>query len=177
MFLDKWLKKQPEDQVKRLNLIDESLPHIDAETIKAFYTPVTEDDMQKKCLQLSDRLIGEVEQADMLVFACPMYNFSVPSSLKAYFDLVARVNKTFQFGPSGPQGLLHHKKAIVITTSGGFYTDNPDNHQAPFFKTMLRFIGITDVTFFHADGIDTGEENFTKGMQAAEEAIASYFMP
>jgi FMN-dependent NADH-azoreductase len=104
------------------------------------------------------------------VFAVPMYNFSVPSTLRAYFDHIARAGVTFRYSANGPEGLLKGKKAYVFITRGGFYADAADT-QTPYLKQFLGFIGITDVSFVYAEGLGLGEESREKSLAQAHNAI------
>lgn len=175
-FISLWKKQSPNDQLVFRNLAESHIPHLDATTIQAFYTDNTKlTAALRQSLKLSDCLIQELMDANILIFVCPMYNFTITSSLKAYFDLVARVGKTFEYSENGPVGLVHGKQAFVITTRGGYYVDHPDDLQEPYFKTMLRFLGITDLLFFHADGVDISPESLEKGMACARESIDTYF--
>jgi FMN-dependent NADH-azoreductase len=121
---------------------------------------------------LSDELIAELKSADTLVLAVPLYNFSVPSTLRAYFDHVARAGVTFRYTASGPQGLLQGKHAYVFVTRGGFYTEANDT-VTPYLRQFLGFIGITDVQFVYAEGLAISEESREKSLHTARHAIAN----
>ena len=107
----------------------------------------------------SDALIGEVKQADVVVLGLPMYNFGVPSQLKAYFDHVARAGVTFKYTEQGPVGQLTGKKAYVFATRGGVYAGTPLDTQTSYVRDFLRFIGISDVTFVYAEGLAMGAQS------------------
>lgn len=106
---------------------------------------------QIELLKTSDALIAEIIEADTLVIGMPIYNFGMPAALKAYIDLIARPKVTFEYTAEGPRGLLSGKKAIVAVASGGVPIGSPVDHATPHLKTVLGFIGITDVTFVLAD--------------------------
>ncbi len=147
-------------------------PHIDEVTIGAFYTPQEQrDSALQQAVALSDLLVDELLAADTLVIGSPMHNFSVTSSLKTWIDHIARVGRTFQYTANGPAGLLEGKKAYVISARGGNYgAGSPAaalNHQDTYLKTVLAFIGITDVVFINAEGVAAGEQ----GMQQAAHQI------
>jgi len=110
---------------------------------------------------LSDELIAELKAADVVVIGAPMYNFSIPTSLRAWFDHVLRPRVTFAYKDGSVQGMLHGIRAIVIESRGGLYSEGPTkamDFQEPYLKTLLGFIGITDVTFIHAEKIGSGAE-------------------
>jgi FMN-dependent NADH-azoreductase len=141
------------------DLAQEPVPHLTAERFKAFTTPVAEQTpTQEQAVAESDRLIDELRAADIVVIGLPMYNFGVPSTLKAYFDHVARAGLTFRYTPEGPEGLLKDKKAYVFATRGGRYAGTPADMQTAYVKQFLRFIGIRDVEFVYAEGLALGGE-------------------
>lgn len=105
---------------------------------------------QAELLALSDQLIAELRDADTLVIGAPIYNFGLPAALKAWIDLIARNGETFQYTENGPQGLLSGKRAIVVLASGGVPMNAAVDHATPHLRTVLNFIGITDVTFVDA---------------------------
>jgi len=145
----------------------EPIPHLVPATVGAIRGG-DETEAQQRTLELSDRLIAELEAADLIVIASPMYNFGISSTLKAWFDHVLRAGITFRYTDSGPEGLLTGKKAVVIESRGGFYSDGPAaamNSQEPHIRTLLGFIGIDDVTFVRA-------EKLAFGPDAAEASIA-----
>jgi len=118
---------------------------------------LTED--QKQILENSDILISELKQAEIVVFGCPMYNFSISASLKAYFDLCCRSGHTFTYTEKGPQGLLVGKKAVICTTSAGVPSGSEVDFVSSYMKQVCNFIGITDCTIIHANGLMTGNES------------------
>lgn len=161
----------PQDQIIIRDLAAEPVPHLTAERFAAFTTPEAErTDEQQATVDYSDALIAELRSADVIVLGLPMYNFSVPSTLKAYFDHMARVGVTFRYTSNGPEGLLTGKKAYVLATRGGNYQDTPMDTQEPFVRIFLGFIGITDVEFIYAEGLARGE---ALRAQALDEANAS----
>ena len=111
---------------------------------------------QSDALALSDSLVDELSAADILVIAAPMHNFGVPSTLKAWIDHVARAGRTFRYGPTGPQGLLLGKRAILVLSRGGVYSEGPAkalDFQEPYLRAVLRLLGITDVEAVHVEGV------------------------
>ncbi|MHA7775149.1 FMN-dependent NADH-azoreductase [Roseibium sp. M-1] len=145
------------------------VPHLTEDSTIALRTAEAENDVQAKAQALSDELIAELKAADLLVIGAPMYNFAIPSTLKAWFDYVLRAGITFAYSEAGPEGLLKGKRAIVVLARGGLYSEGPAqvmDAQEPHLRTLLGFIGITDVTFVRA-------EKLAFGAEVQEQAIAS----
>jgi FMN-dependent NADH-azoreductase len=137
------------------------LPHITDEWVQAIHSdPATLSAAQKEVLRFSDALVDELVQADTIVIGAPMYNFAIPAPLKAWIDQVVRVGKTVLFSASGPQGILKGKKVYVVTSRGGaFRPGTPTerfDYQEPYLRHILAFIGLTDVTFIHAENQKPG---------------------
>lgn len=172
-FENKWLSQQPSGLIEKLDLAQDPVPHLTEQVIQAMYSPEKTPETQV-VLQQSDQLITQLKTADELLLTVPMYNFGIPSTLKAYFDHVARVGETFQYGENGPQGLLKNKTVYIITTSGGDYTKPPYdqmNFVDGYLKTIFGFIGLTNLHFIHAPGMARGEELATQSLKAAEVNI------
>jgi FMN-dependent NADH-azoreductase len=148
-------------------------PHLDQETIGAFYTPEADrSDAQKQKLALSDTLIDEVFAADAIVIAAPMHNFGIASSLKAWIDHVARIGRTFEPTGQGPKGLVTDRPVYVVTTRGGVYGPgtpfNHLDHLEPYLRRALNFIGVENISFIYAEGTAKGDD----GIKAAQAEIA-----
>lgn len=148
-------------------------PHLDQETIGAFYTPEADRTAeQNQKLALSDALIDEVFAADAIVIAAPMHNFGITSSLKAWIDQVARVGRTFEPTGQGPKGLVTDRPVHVVTTRGGVYGPgtpfNHLDHLEPYLRRALNFIGLEDISFIYAEGTAKGDD----GIKAAQAEIA-----
>jgi len=136
-----------------------SVPHVDATWITANFTPVQDRTAtQSAILAYSDRLVAEIENADILVLGVPIYNFGVPAALKAWFDMVARAGVTFKYTPKGPEGLLKGKRAIIVMASGGTPVGSNIDFASPWLKHALHFIGIEDVTLIAADTLGQNAE-------------------
>jgi FMN-dependent NADH-azoreductase len=132
------------------------VPHLTAEHFGAWMTaPGERSERQHTIAAESDPLIEEIEAADVIVIAAPMYNFSIPSTLKAWVDHITRAGRTFQYTANGPEGLLKNKKVFVVTARGGIYTgESPAkayDFQEPYLRAILGFNGLTDVTFVHVE--------------------------
>lgn len=149
----------PDTRVLVRDLAREPVPHLTAERFKAFSTPAAERTSgQQQAVAESDRLIAELLAADVVVIGLPMYNFGVPSTLKAYFDHIARAGVTFRYTAEGPEGLLKGKKAYVFATRGGRHAGTPSDLQTAYVRQFLGFVGIRDVVFVYAEGMALGAE-------------------
>ncbi|HEY7772547.1 MAG TPA: NAD(P)H-dependent oxidoreductase [Marinagarivorans sp.] len=134
------------------------LPHLSADTLIAIGTaPEDRTAEQNKAVDFADAIIDELMNADVLVLAAPMYNFNVPSALKAWMDYVARAGVTFRYTENGPEGLLHGKTAYITSARGGVHKGRPSDTQTDFVTTFLNFIGITDIHWVYAEGINMGD--------------------
>jgi len=149
-----------EATVRERDLASEPIPHLTTDTLKGVRgTPETEREIATRAL--SDDLVAELRAADIIVLGAPMYNFSVPSALKAWIDHIVRAGETFRYSETGPVGLLVGKKTIVIEASGGLYSEGPrqaNDFQHPYLKVILDFIGLTDVRFVRAEKTAMGSE-------------------
>ncbi len=171
-FVEDWKTKDADARIVERDLAAEPLPQIDEAWIAASYTPPAQRTaVQQELLTLSDKLIDEVLAADVIVFGVPMHNFSIPTSLKAWVDLVARAGRTFSYTDRGPKGLVPSgKKVVVMGSRGGPHTPgSATDFQEPYLKHILGFIGLTDVTFIHADQQSMGGP---AALHAVEAAIA-----
>jgi FMN-dependent NADH-azoreductase len=173
-IVDRLKAVEPTLDVVRYDLGDRPLPHLSSDAIGALRRAELATAEQRELGALSDRMIDELKRADLIVIGSPMHNFGISSHLKAWFDTIIRVGKTFSYSDNGPEGLLKGKRAIVVETRGGVYTTGPAasfNHQEPHLKTLLGFIGISDVQFIHAEGLDMGPQSRANGLAHAVSAI------
>ena len=154
-FADEWKQRHPAGEVIQRDLSTSSLPQITDDWNATHIEPSKRSPSQRNYLATSDALIEEVLAADIIVIGAPMYNFAIPSSLKAWIDQIVRVGKTVAYGPQGPQGLLGNRKVIVITARGGAYEKGTAREkfdfQEPYLRHVFGFVGLTDVTFIHAE--------------------------
>ena len=156
-------------QVVVRDLARDPIPHIDGQRFKAFLTPADKgDDAQQQVAAFSDALIAELRRADVIAIGLPMYNFGIPSTLKAYFDHIARAGETFRYTESGPVGLLTGKRAVVFATRGGLYAGTPLDSQTGYIRAFLGFLGITDVDFVYAEGLALGDVRKQVSLAAAQ---------
>jgi FMN-dependent NADH-azoreductase len=156
-FVETWLKAHPDGKVISRDLTTATLPTVNGSWIAAAYTPAESlTPEQKKVLSTSDFLISELQQADEYVFGVPMHNFSIPSALKLWIDQIARIGKTFSYGPDGPKGLLKGKKVTFLIASGGAYGADTAmasfNFVAPYLRTVFGFLGVTNAKVIAAEG-------------------------
>ena len=146
-------------EISRRDLAD-GLPFIDEAWVAANFTPDEERTGQhRQTLAYSDTLVAELVAADVVVIGAPIYNFSLPATLKAWIDMIARARLTFQYTENGPEGLLKNKKAYVVVPSGGVPVGSPMDFATPYLRHALSFVGITDVEFIGAQGADRGNED------------------
>lgn len=150
------------------DLANDPPPHLTAERFGAFTTPASQRTVeQQRHVAESDALIEELRRADVIVLGLPMYNFGVPSTLRAYFDHLARAGVTFRYTAAGPEGLLTGKKAYVFATRGGRHAGTASDMQSAYVRQFLGFIGITEVEFIYAEGLALGPEQREQAIAAA----------
>ncbi|MEY4909526.1 MAG: FMN-dependent NADH-azoreductase AzoR [Pseudomonadota bacterium] len=144
-------------------------PLLDEAALGALFTPAdARSPEQAARVALDDVLIAEIQAHDTLVLGVPMYNFGVPVQLKSWIDAIARAGVTFRYTASGPEGLLKGKTVYVALARGGLYRDTPNDSQVPYLKSVLGFLGLTDVRFIYAEGLAMGADAVAKGFAEAE---------
>ena len=166
----------PDTQIVTRDLGASPLPHLSGITVGAFFTPADQrNEVLNEALKLSDEVIDELLAADLFVIGAPMWNFGIPSSLKAWIDHIARAGRTFKYGASGPESLLPAgKKVIIVSSRGGIYSSGPMqvmDHQETYLKSILGFIGLHDVSIIRAEGVAMGEEAVKTAMHSAENNL------
>jgi FMN-dependent NADH-azoreductase len=171
-FVAAYRERNPHARVTRRDLAADAMPHLTAERFAAFLAkPEERTDAQRAVVAHSDELIAELKEADVIVLGLPMYNFGIPSHLKAYFDHIARAGVTFRYTAEGPQGLLTGKKAYVFAARGGRYSGTPMDTQTGYVRDFLRFLGISDVEFVYAEGLAIDPETRATSLtQASAQA-------
>ncbi|PHM47258.1 FMN-dependent NADH-azoreductase [Xenorhabdus miraniensis] len=175
-FIEKWSNNKPENKVTIRDLAKHPIPVLDNELVGALCTNnIDLTDRQKEALNLSNSLISELKNHDVIVIAVPMYNFNIPTQLKNYFDLIIRSGVTFRYTESGSKGLIEGKKAIVLTARGGIYKDSPSDLLTPYMNLILNFIGITDVEFIFAEGLSLGNESAMQSQNNARNIMDEMF--
>lgn len=171
-FVAAWRGKRPDTEVIVRDLASDPVPHLTAERFQAFLKkPGERTAAEQGVVRYSDALIDELKRADVIVLGLPLYNFGVPSALKAYFDHVARAGATFRYTESGPVGLLTGKKAYVFATRGGLYAGTPLDTQTQYVRNFLRFLGIADVEFVYAEGLAISEQTKQAAVLQARGAV------
>jgi FMN-dependent NADH-azoreductase len=171
-FVAAWRGSNPEAAVVVRDLAQNPLPHLDAERFLSFIAkPENRTPAQQAIVAESDALIDEIKRADVLVLGLPMYNFGIPSTLKAYFDHIARAGVTFRYTATGPEGLLGGKKAYIFAARGGLYAGTPRDSQTTYVRDFLAFIGISDVEFVYAEGLNMGESGKEAALAGARERL------
>jgi FMN-dependent NADH-azoreductase len=174
-FIDRWRQSHPGTTVVERDLVADAMPHMSLAALAASMTPAdSRSTAEQEAAALADALIEEVEAADVIVIAAPMYNFSIPSTLKAWIDHITRAGRTFRYGAAGAEGLLKGRKVFVITGRGGIYSDDSPargmDFQEPYLRAMLGFLGL-DVTFIHVEGLKISPEAAASGIERARKAI------
>jgi len=170
----KLLEADPGVHVTHRDLGENPPPHLISQTLNGVRGTATTD-VEFAARRLSDELIGELKAADTVVIGAPMYNFSVPTTLRAWFDHVLRAGVTFKYVDGAVRGLLGGKRVIVIESRGGLYSEGPAqaiDFQEPYLRHLLGFIGITDVTFVRAEKIGYGPQARTAAIEGAKAQIS-----
>lgn len=173
-FVDDWKRLHPSDSVIYRDIGHNPPPHVtEAWVVGAYAPPKDHTPEAQEAMRLSDVLIDEFLSADHYVFGVSMHNFSVPSTFKAYVDQIVRIGRTFT---ADWKGLVSDKRMLIITARGGDYSPgspaSPFDHQQPWIRTIFGFIGITDIRFIHAQGLNMGDQSRTAGLNLAKEQIA-----
>ena len=163
--LDALLKKYPEAHTTHRKLYG-SIDHLSAEEFAANSTQPSERTREQAQLaEFADSLIEELKAADVVVIGVPMYNFAMPTTLSSWFDRMLRAGVTFDYTESGPRGLLSNKRVLMCLSRGGSYQGGDMDTQTPLLKTLMGFVGITDVSFVYAEGL-------SQGVRSADEILA-----
>ena len=171
-YVAQWRRENPTGRVVARDLARDPVPHLTAERFQAFLAKPEERSPEQHAVAAgSDALIEELRSADTLVLGLPMYNFGIPSTLKAYFDHIARAGMTFRYTEKGPVGLLLGKRALVFAARGGLYAGTPRDTQTGYVRDFLAFLGIVDVDFVYAEGLALGDAPKAQSLALAHRAI------
>jgi len=182
-FEQRWLADHPGDRIVRRDLVETPIPHIAARTIEGFYAPADQFTPELgAATALSDTLIAELKAADILLISTPIYNFSVPSALKAYIDQVVRIGHTFSYDGANFTGLVTGKRAFVFCAYGaaGYLNDGPlaaFDFLQPYLKLLLGFLGIGDVRLFAVEGMTGDAESVATEVARARREIDAELSP
>lgn len=163
----------PHFQLQERNFNTQPVPHLDGAWLQAIMTaPADRSEEQQLKAGYSDGLIAELQAADTIIIGLPMYNFSVPSMLKAWVDHIARVGVTFKYTEQGVVGLLTGKKVVLVAAMGGVHEEGVSDFLRPYMKQVMSLIGLDDIEFVSADGLNMGPERREQGLVAARDQIA-----
>ena len=169
--IDKILSQGTDLEVTERDVAYSELPFLDETILDALFVKGQRTPEQQEALRLSDTLVDELVKADYIVIGAPIYNFSIPASLKAYFDLVARAGRTFQYAENGPVGLLKDKKVFVVISSGGTAIGSAIDFSSKYIIHFLSFLGITDVEIISLDQLMFKQEESIKQVENKIELI------
>lgn len=171
-FVDNLLSRGDIELIRR-DLVAEPIPHLDAERFQAFITPAAQrSPVQAAIVNDSDVLIEEWRRADQVVLGLPMYNLGIPSTLKSYIDHIARAGETFRYTENGSVGLLKDRKVYAIASRGGIYQGTPLDTQAAYIRNILGLMGIGDIEFIYAEGLNMGPEIAEQTLQQASARLS-----
>jgi len=163
---------RPDAELEVRDLARDPHPVLDEPALAALFTPAERRTPEQAArVALDDALIAQLQSADAIVLGVPMYNFGVPVQLKAWIDAVARAGATFRYTANGPEGLVTGKKVYVALARGGLYRDTPADSQVPYLKSVLGFLGMTDVEFVYAEGLAMGAESAAAAFEQAHAQI------
>lgn len=170
-YVAAWRASHPHGRVVVRDLGAVPVPHLDAARVGAFAATKDRTAAQQAVVDLSDQLIAELKAADVVVLGVPMYNFGIPSTLKAWIDHVARAGITFRYTESGPLGLVTGKRVVVFASRGGYYAGTARDTHTAYLRDILGFLGMDDVEFVYAEGLARGAEQKAAALDAARTAI------
>lgn len=175
-WVGNWRRQHPQGAVKHLDLVRDPLAHLTGEIFSARATPEAErDGALARDVAADHSAINDFLAADVVVIGAPMYNFSLPTQLKAWIDRVAQPGRTFKYTATGPVGLAGGKTVIVASTRGGMYSAGPAttmDYQEDYLKAVFGFLGITDVRFVRAEQLSRGADVRSQAMEAARAAVS-----
>lgn len=155
------------------DLAAQAHPALDGAALGALFTPPEQRSPEQAArVALDDALIAEIQAADTLVLGVPMYNFGISTQLKSWFDAIARARVTFRYTEHGVEGLLAGRTVYAVMARGGLHRDQPSDSIVPYLRTMLGFLGMTDVRFIYAEGQAMGPDAAARGLAEAREEIA-----
>lgn len=177
-FVTAWRRLNPGGNVIVRDFAKEPVPHLDAMRFGAFLAkPEERLPEQQAVIDYSDALIEELKRADVIVIGLPMYNFALPSTLKAYFDHIARAGVTFRYTEHGPIGLLTGKKVYVFAARGGLYAGTLNDTQTPYLRQFLAFLGMDDIEIIYAEGLAISETSQRQGIAQAQARMEALLEP
>lgn len=166
---------EPNAQVTQRDLDRDPVPHVSSATLAGIGRPAPETPSTQVAQELSDKLIAELVDADTLVLGLPMYNFGMPSTLKSWFDYILRAGTTFRYTASGPEGLVTGTRAVIVAARAGAYANGGPDFQINHARTLLSFMGITDIEIVLAEGLAKGPDAAVAAIAGAHTAIDELF--
>jgi len=173
-----WVASHPGTEVQHLDLAAQEVPHLSADALGFRTGQAAATDAQRRENALSEALVTQFLAADVVVIGAPLYNFTIPTQLKAWIDRVAQAGRTFTYTAQGPQGLAGGKTVIVALTRGGVYSTSDAGraleHQESYLQTVMGFFGITDVRFVRAEGVAMGPDAKAQALATAAGEIAAH---
>jgi FMN-dependent NADH-azoreductase len=175
-FVRHWRHRHPNTKIEILDLADEALPHFGYDNLQGISRPPDQQTAAMRSANaLSDRLISQVERADIVVIGCPMYNFTAPTQLKSWLDYITRVGRTFKYtGPNQAEGLLGGRKVLILEARGGEYSAPPSatwDFQEPLLRHWFRFLGMNEVHFVRAEGLKIDPALVPAILKRAEDQV------
>lgn len=167
------LARHPQASVTLRDLARDPHPVLDEAALGALFTPAEQRSPEQAArVALDDALIAQLKRADVIVLGVPMYNFGVSVQIKSWIDAIARAGQTFRYTANGPQGLVTGKKVYVGLARGGIYRDTPNDSQVPYLKGVFGLMGMTDVEFIYAEGMNMGPERASAAFEEVAAQIA-----
>jgi FMN-dependent NADH-azoreductase len=171
-YVTRWQNANPQGRVVLRDLARDPVPHLNAAVFRAFGTgPADRSPTQHDHVAFSDALIDELRKADVIVLGLPMYNFGIPSTLKAYFDHIARSGVTFRYTEDGPEGLLKGKKVLIFAARGGIYAGTDRDTQTRYVRNFLGFLGMREVEFIYAEGLAMNDARRPDPIETAHRSM------
>lgn len=175
-IVDRLKAANPDARVTLRDLAVTPHPMLDEAALGALFTPADQRTPEQAArAALDDALIAEIQAHDTIVLGVPMYNFGIPAQLKNWIDAIARAGETFRYTEAGPEGLLKGKKVYLALARGGLYRNTDKDAQVPYLKNVLGFLGMTDLSFIYAEGLNMGPEAVAKGFTEAEADLEAAF--
>lgn len=175
-LVDKLLATEPGAKLSVRDLARQPHPMLEELALQALYTPADQRSPEQAArVAMDDQLIAEVQAADVLVLGVPMYNFGISAQLKNWIDAIVRARTTFRYTENGVEGLLTGKKVYVLLSRGGKYRDQATDSQVPYLRTVLGFVGMSDIEFIYAEGLAMGPEAEAAGLAEARAQIEALF--
>lgn len=177
MAVEQWIQNHPDTEVEYLDLAVNTPPHFTADSLGIRRPNDNPSEAEQRENALAEALVSQFLAADVIVVGAPLYNFSIPSQLKAWIDRLAQAGRTFRYTANGPEGLAKGKTVIAILSRGGIYSTSEAGqameHQETYLKTIFGFFGITDIRVVRAEGTDLGGDSRATALQTATEAISA----